>query len=774
MVTTLPSSSGRSYANGRRRCRRTACRCRRSAPSGGACATSCATAFTSTTAASCFSSFSVGAPSQYTVRPGPTSVFIIESTLAACTSSFQSPDTAVQSLVPMMNTTTSGSSRAISVVGVVGPVEEAGARQAARHARVEVGLHHAGGAGELAERGPERARQRVAADPEPQRLGRRRAGGSCGRRWWSSTAGDSSSLLGRVHGARERRLVARRRGAPCRSRAARPRRPRSTPRDDADDAAAASALAVAPPVTAIGGVPRWWLRDRPWGSARRAPRPGCVGTVRERNDDANRRAVRHRGAPSPDQAPNAAWSRRRGAAVCTAPATRAGDTPGWCGAMRTRSAAGCTSSRTGESRVTASPSMPVYDRLARAHLERRRASTRASPSRPDPRPAVDSETSCASSAPLCTSTTITPSTPSSRRAPRAEAADALELVDVVRHEDEVGVGVGDRVGAVELEVERVVVGAEELGQHLRRGVELGVAVLVGLHDGGVHAERHVVHEHPAVDAGEVDACARSRRRTRRARRRRRRGRRRGRGRSGCGCRRGCTRTARRAPRRCRRPAPASRRRRPCRPRRRPGAIASRASCSRSSPRWSVTVSMPRAWAAAANAAFAFPPPDHGFMIRIGCWAAPTACRATARRRSVDGSLRSAARASQREGRDQHDREHDVADAVVAQQGREGRPRPPPPRRSWRRGARLLASVTTYHAAISATSTSTNAPRSGAQLFQSTAIDHDQRRPTAAQQSRRARRAVELSGSYLEVCHPASAVGLVHRWVMSTCVRYRSV
>ncbi len=63
----------------------------------------------------------------------------------------------------------------------------------------------------------------------------------------------------------------------------------------------------------------------------------------------------------------------------------------------------------------------------------------------------------------------------------------------------------DDVRAVELEVERVVVGAEQLGEHLRRGVELGVAVLVRLHDRRVHAERHVVHEHAAVDPREVDA-----------------------------------------------------------------------------------------------------------------------------------------------------------------------------------------------------------------------------------------------------------------------------
>ena len=59
-------------------------------------------------------------------------------------------------------------------------------------------------------------------------------------------------------------------------------------------------------------------------------------------------------------------------------------------------------------------------------------------------------------------------------------------------------------GPIELEVERVEVGAEQLGQHLGCGAELGVAVFVGLHDRGVHAERHVVHEDAAVDPAEID------------------------------------------------------------------------------------------------------------------------------------------------------------------------------------------------------------------------------------------------------------------------------
>ena len=60
------------------------------------------------------------------------------------------------------------------------------------------------------------------------------------------------------------------------------------------------------------------------------------------------------------------------------------------------------------------------------------------------------------------------------------------------------------VGVVDLEVERVGARTEQLGQHARGGLHLRVAVVVGLHDVRVHAERHVVHEHVAVHRREVD------------------------------------------------------------------------------------------------------------------------------------------------------------------------------------------------------------------------------------------------------------------------------
>jgi len=58
--------------------------------------------------------------------------------------------------------------------------------------------------------------------------------------------------------------------------------------------------------------------------------------------------------------------------------------------------------------------------------------------------------------------------------------------------------------SVHPEVERVVVVAEQVGQHAGRGAHLVVAVLVGLHDARVQAQRHVVHEHAPVHRGEID------------------------------------------------------------------------------------------------------------------------------------------------------------------------------------------------------------------------------------------------------------------------------
>ena len=129
--------------------------------------------------------------------------------------------------------------------------------------------------------------------------------------------------------------------------------------------------------------------------------------------------------------------------------------------------------------------------------------------------------------------------------------------------------------------------------------------------------------------------------------------------------------------------------------------------------------MPRSWAAAANASLAFPPPDHGFMISTGCCAAPTGVPRDGSSAIVDGSLRSAARASH-------------ANATTSTTASTMSPK------LWLRSsvakatttaatATIVASrrttprfVTTYHAAISATSTRTKAPSNGAQLFQSTA------------------------------------------------------
>ena len=92
---------------------------------------------------------------------------------------------------------------------------------------------------------------------------------------------------------------------------------------------------------------------------------------------------------------------------------------------------------------------------------------------------------------------------------RARAGDVRELIRVVRHEHERGVVPATPVGPGELEVDRVGAGAEQIGQHLRPRVQLGIAVGVRLNDLRVGAQRGVVHEHVVVDPGEVDASLHS-------------------------------------------------------------------------------------------------------------------------------------------------------------------------------------------------------------------------------------------------------------------------
>ena len=88
--------------------------------------------------------------------------------------------------------------------------------------------------------------------------------------------------------------------------------------------------------------------------------------------------------------------------------------------------------------------------------------------------------------------------------PGEAAAQPTELVGVVRDQDQLGRGGLAAVRKVEAEVERGGVRAEQLGQHLRRGLHLGVAVVVGLDDLGVDTHGRVVHEHAAVHLGQVD------------------------------------------------------------------------------------------------------------------------------------------------------------------------------------------------------------------------------------------------------------------------------
>ena len=166
------------------------------------------------------------------------------------------------SLVPMMNTTTSGSSRRQLLGRVLGPVDVAAA-QPARDLVVVLRLRRRRSRRScVAERRPERAGERVAADPEPQRMqswlsARRGAARRCRRPRLGSAV-----LPGRLR--RRRRAAAARSGS--RSVSLNQQRRRAPPRRTiADD-----------PADARGRAP---ARGEPRCAARRRRRRvgSCVG-----------------------------------------------------------------------------------------------------------------------------------------------------------------------------------------------------------------------------------------------------------------------------------------------------------------------------------------------------------------------------------------------------------------------------------------------------------------------------------------------------------------
>ncbi len=150
----------------------------------------------------------------------------------------------------------------------------------------------------------------------------------------------------------------------------------------------------------------------------------------------------------------------------------------------------------------------------------------------------------------------------------------------------------------------------------------------------------------------------------------------------------------------------------------PRAIASRASSARSSPRSSITVSMPCACASATNWGLALPPPDQRLRIRTGRLAGPTGAPRAPSSSMVDGSLRNAVRANHAKARTRTRTatsppmlwlRSNVANAVAtaATATTDATSRTAPRR------------VTTYHAAVIAATVSASAPSRGSQLFQST-------------------------------------------------------
>ena len=162
-----------------------------------------------------------------------------------------------------------------------------------------------------------------------------------------------------------------------------------------------------------------------------------------------------------------------------------GDAPGWCGAIRTRRACGLETNRSGGSRSIASPSTPTgtgaWESTSKA-----------------------GSVHCCH--PRCTAT-------QDRHAenavvhPRAGAStdDVPQPVDVVGHQDHRGTLVGLLGGVRPQQVlTSTTACAEHIGCRVENGAQLGVAVALLLHRLGIQPERHVVHEHAAVDLGQVD------------------------------------------------------------------------------------------------------------------------------------------------------------------------------------------------------------------------------------------------------------------------------
>ena len=120
-------------------------------------------------------------------------------------------------------------------------------------------------------------------------------------------------------------------------------------------------------------------------------------------------------------------------------------------------------------------------------------------------PRAEAATTAAASEPVAAVMATMPSVPLSRRRRWEASKVAPSDVRVVGHLDEEGAVDLGAVGLGELEVEGALGAAQQLGEQRLRRLDLGVAVSLLLHDRGVHAERHVVHEEPVSDGGEVDA-----------------------------------------------------------------------------------------------------------------------------------------------------------------------------------------------------------------------------------------------------------------------------
>ena len=168
-----------------------------------------------------------------------------------------------------------------------------------------------------------------------------------------------------------------------------------------------------------------------------------------------------------------------------------GEAPGCWGAVRTRRTPGRIVKRSGGSNMSASPSTPAGTGLSDDTSND--GGRPLPPRRAEPAGRGRGEHGDAEQAVVDART-------------GARADHLAQPVGVVGHHDDDRLAIGDVARPL---VDQIVVArgrcSDELGHGVEHRLQLRVAIARVLHRLRVEAERHVVHEHPPIDLGQVDA-----------------------------------------------------------------------------------------------------------------------------------------------------------------------------------------------------------------------------------------------------------------------------